>query len=233
MDRTRSTDTEQITRVANSVELISIHIPKTAGTSFRNTLKEVYGDRNVIRLDIRRTIQVEQQDFNNSKLNERIKVVHGHFRPRDYFERFEPNQGQKLITWLRDPVQRVISNYNYLAGRLAELLDEERKGVDILSKMQRSLLEYAAAPDNRNRMTWYLKGASLEDFAFVGIVEYMEDDLTYLGQLLNWSCLPTFHHNESNKKNSATDSTTPLQIRELNADDVALYEAALKLRERR
>ncbi len=83
-------------------------------------------------------------------------------------------------------------------------------------------------------MTWFLKGATLEDFAFVGIVECMEDDLTYLGQLLNWSYHhPTFHHNESNKKNSTTDSTTQLQIRKLNADDVALYEAVLKLRERR
>jgi hypothetical protein len=64
------------------LELISIHIPKTAGTSFRNTLKTVYGEDHVARLDIElydKHIRLNELDYFESSLPNHLKVIHGHF----------------------------------------------------------------------------------------------------------------------------------------------------------
>ncbi len=38
----------------HNVELISIHIPKTGGTSLRNTFKDVFGEDGAKRFDIKK-----------------------------------------------------------------------------------------------------------------------------------------------------------------------------------
>ncbi|WP_421947534.1 hypothetical protein [Phaeodactylibacter xiamenensis] len=38
-------------KIGNQLELLSFHIPKSAGTSFRNMLRDVYGAEAVLRFD--------------------------------------------------------------------------------------------------------------------------------------------------------------------------------------
>lgn len=221
-------------RTKHQLQLISVHIPKTAGTSFRNTLKAVYGDDQVIRLDIdlqHEVVKVNQLNWQKKKLSSNVKVVHGHFSPYLFENYFRPSPAP-FITWLRHPVERVISNFYYLEKRLQELLEEEKKGLNILSKMQRNLEEYAATPLNQNRIAKFLHGRSLDDFTFVGIQEHYQKDLQQLGQKLGWKQLPYYHHNATGGDRMIS-ADLRAEIARFNQEDMALYERALSLREKR
>jgi len=222
--------------IRNRIELISVHIPKSAGTSFRNTLKEVYGEEAVIRLDIDlryEQLRINQQVFEGHQLDKNIKVVHGHFSPALLYKRFKIEEDVQMITWLRDPVERVISNYFYLEKRLKEELEEERKGLNILSKMQRSLMEYAQAEINRNRISKFLNGAKIEDFTFVGIQEHYSEDLNTLAKVLDWNAFRELHHNQTGQTKRQVSEEDRAEIARLNELDMALYEKALALRAQR
>src|SRR5437762_9155277 len=105
-------------------ELISLHIPKTGGTSFRNILKSVYGDDQVVNFEIETNgvIRLNEIPFHKKYLPD-VKVIHGHFVYETFFNSFKLPEGYKIITWVRDPVKRVISNFYYLESRLKEILD--------------------------------------------------------------------------------------------------------------
>jgi hypothetical protein len=226
-------DPEPVAEVA--LQLISIHIPKTAGTSFRNTLCGVYGQDAVVRLDIgliRQETMIREQVYDAPELPPGIAVLHGHFSYPRLTERFPIDPALPVITWLRDPVERVISNYFYLAKRLAEELNEEGRGLNILNRMQRTLLEYARYEPAQNRISKFLEGLALEDLHFVGLVEHYDEDLARLATLMGWPEVPVFTHNRTGKDTSIVTDAEREEIRALNTEDVALYEKALALREK-
>lgn len=217
------------------LELISIHIPKTAGTSFRNSLAGVYGDEAVVRLDIglvRQEVRIREKIYLEKTLPRGTRVIHGHFSYPLLTRHFEVDPSLPIITWLRDPVSRVVSNYYYLAKRLAEELNEEQRGLNILRKMQRSLLQYAQDEANQNRMSRFLEGLSLEKMHFVGLVEQYDEDLKTLAVRMGWENYPVFYHNQTGKDTSSITDAERDIIRSLNQEDVALYEHALLLREK-
>ena len=213
-----------------------MHIPKTAGTSFRHFLKSIYGERAVIRLDIPllspilRINEVKQAD--DAALPAATKVVHGHFNLEELRSRFPSLRQTPAITWLRHPVERVVSNYYYLAKRLAEELDEEGKDLNILSKMQRTLLEYAQDEINRNRQTKFLAGTDLADFDFVGIQEHYDAEVLAMTKHFGWPPQAAPKLNVTGKKRTI-DPEIFDQIAALNAEDMALYERGLQLRRER
>lgn len=221
-------------RIRNNIELVSIHIPKTAGTSFRTTLKEVYGESHVQRLDVSQNkFHLEQKLLVENNLPKTLRVVHGHMYYQLLFERFNIPKEVPIITWLRDPVERVISNYKYLSKRLAEELDEEGKGLNILAKMQRSLMEYAHDEMNRNRMSKFLSGLEPEDLFFIGITDYYSEDLNDLAQLLHWQNVTEHRVNVTGRKSNAISEKDRAIIHDLNKMDVELYQKAIQLRAQR
>lgn len=222
-------------KISNNIDIVSIHIPKTAGTSFRNILKSHFGDNAVVRLDIKpgkKLVLLENQLLESEKLSEEIKIIHGHMYFKDIANIFELHKKVKYITWLRDPVERVISNYFYLKSRLEEELDEESKGLNILSKMQRTLIEYARDNVNRNRMSKFLKGAEISKFDFVGIMEHYNQDLDYFAELIGIKEIHNFHHNPTSMKKDVPEDIRK-EIEELNHDDIELYQNGIELRLKR
>ena len=119
----------------SDIEIISIHIPKTAGTSFRNILKAVYSKEQVVRIDI--SLPSEKTSFPSTShpppkhLPRGCRVIHGHFRYRDLAEFYKLNSDIPIITWVRDPVERVISNYYYLRQVLEDILRNENRNINI------------------------------------------------------------------------------------------------------
>ena len=222
-------------KIGNKIELVSLHIPKTAGTSTRNMLKDHYGEENAIRFDINivtKRIKIENKVFTKSKLPRNIKVIHGHFYYRDLLSLLELRDDVKYITWLRDPVQRVISNYYYLQKRLREELDEESKGLNILSKMQKTLIEYARSEISINRISKFLEGADLEKFNFVGIMEYYNEDTLALSKYLGLDNPEIYTHNITGSKN-VVDNDIMQEITQLNSLDIEIYNQALEIRRKR
>ncbi len=62
-------------KVKNNIELVSLHIPKTAGTSFRYILKEQFKKKDVARLDIYPSgaIMLNEKEFDSEKLKDKIR----------------------------------------------------------------------------------------------------------------------------------------------------------------
>lgn len=220
-------------KIKNNLELVSLHIPKTAGTSFRNSLKAIYGEAGAQRLDIfpkTKNVFIEELPFTGKKLGNEIKVIHGHFHLNHLFDQFKIKKEIPVITWMRDPVERVISNYYYLEKRLKEELNEEAKGLNILEKMQRDLIEYARADVNRNVQARYIADFPLSDFHFIGIVECYESELTRLQQSMQWDQITHQKVNVTGRARAPISNAWTEEIKALNSEDVALYEKALSIR---
>ncbi len=132
--------------------LVSIHVPKTAGTSFQLVLQQIAG--NGLWLDDR--APAEPPDW--------ATCVHGH-APASHRLRQFPDA--PLVCWLRHPVDRVLSHYRYwaerpdpnhpLCVRMHELQMSPVEFAEMLPAVQRSMLD-----------------VDLARFDFVGIVEQME-----------------------------------------------------------
>jgi hypothetical protein len=90
-------------RAAADRRLGFIHIPKTAGSSVVEKLREFFADE---------LLQCSVDDFANfADYLGQVPVITGHV-PFYLFEAERPRR--KLFTVLRDPQQRIVSNYNYI-----------------------------------------------------------------------------------------------------------------------
>jgi hypothetical protein len=212
------------------IEIVSIHIPKTAGSSFFQLLKKVYGKKLVFKTNsmgagIQEDIPAD------------TKVIHGHIRTTELTKIISKEQS-KLICWLREPVERVISNYYYDMFRIREGLTIPKNK----HTRKLTLLQYSEMDENLNRASWFLEGTPLEDFFFIGIYENLKEDMNDLRQLLDWPAAIDLPHrknisdflgdNDCATQYKEIDNKMRLQIAELNSLDVDLYLKATKLREK-
>lgn len=218
-------------------ELVSIHIPKTAGSSFFHLLKSVYGKQAVCRIN---TMGHSQDEISKLLLgsdnNEFAKLIHGHIRIselEDVIRRDRP----KIITWMRDPVDRVISNYYFAMRRIREGKAPSRKEHTI----NYSLIEYAAIEENRNRAAYLLENTQLDQLFFIGLQEQYEDDIRLLGNMLGWPENIEIPHlkragdfmAENDCKTQLKDITNEMrnEIARLNSIDVDLYQKVKTIRD--
>ncbi|MBU2649752.1 MAG: sulfotransferase family 2 domain-containing protein [Bacteroidetes bacterium] len=220
------------------IELISIHIAKTGGRSFYEILKNEYGDK----LDPR-TRRIEYfpgRDFSKNLLESippHVTVIHGHLfyeHVREIHRRYDA----RIVTWLRDPVERVISNYFFLMRAIREAPETHPQR----RKAAYTLMEYAhdSIPD---KMSKYLRGIHLQELFFIGFQENYEQDLEQLTELLSWKkplIKPRINTGpegteEEDYPTRRKDITGEMreQIREMNAGDVQLYELAKSIRKER
>ena len=213
----------------NSVlKIISIHIPKTAGRSFYQVLKWAYGDK--IDLPHNRDKYVIDGRFDESSIDfNKTEVLHGHFHFR-HIEHLYQKYNPKIIVWLRNPVDRVISNYYYNIS--INLQKPWKKNADTRKNL--TLIKFASRLQHQNAITKFIEEIKTEDIYFIGITERFDTDIKRLGKMLNWSNpIPKITENIGTDYYSNSKVPTQLkdindkmrkQIRELNLDDVNLYE---------
>ncbi len=220
----------------NDLQLISIHIPKTAGRSFHEVLKIVYGESLDKRYEKEHFFPEKNFDgLLSDKLPDDIKGIHGHLsvsQVKPLIEAYHP----RVITWIRDPVERVISNYYYFMKRIRDGNTPDKQ----LSKKDYTLLEYAAQPKRQNRMTEILKGIELQDFFFIGIMEQFDQDIKELGLLMGWPAIESIPHvNDSAAFKSNNDCRTAYEdidkamrneVAQFNEADIKLYNNVKVLR---
>jgi hypothetical protein len=217
------------------VEIISIHIPKTAGQTFQKILQELYGKK----LDPRHG----RKEFFPKKIREKkliktiptgVTVIHGHL----FYQHVKPlhlSHHAKVITWLRDPVERMISNYYYLMKQVRKKPKHPHA-----DKINYSLIDYANIDVVQNRMHRYLEGMDLKDLFFCGFTETSAEDLKRLAELLDWPYIPKVERvNDGSDYKNNPDCTTKevtremrKKIRDLNKLDMKLYDRARELKSR-
>jgi len=221
------------------IELISVHIPKCAGTSFATVLGRIYG-KAVLGDQVDQPMDPEmpfQKNFAAWKEEQDrkpappgVRCIHGHFWAGKY-DRQAPNAPR--ITWLRHPVKRLVSHYYFWLSK-PELPHSLHKYF-VQNKL--SLLEFAHLPQLQNLMSSiFLRGRSLDEFEFVGIQEHFREDLDSLCHQMKW---PKQEMPEERRtvhkdyKPNAMDAETEKKLCALNEADIALYESALQRRAQR
>jgi hypothetical protein len=217
----------------SNLKFISLHIPKSAGTSFQSTLTQIYGSEQVARLDIKPQIQkvlLHGIEINNPVNLMQFKVLHGHFSIQHLYQHFPYLQDFPLVTWLRNPIDRVLSNYYYLNEILVGFLEEHEQNRTVLDKMMKTLDEFIHSDINRNLIHKHLAGYSLNQFEFIGIVENYENDLAQMAKHFSWPHLISKKVNVS-KFHPKIDDTLRKTIELLNEKDMAIYQEALSLKQ--
>lgn len=161
--------------------LISVHLPKTAGTSFRHSLQDYYGDKLLQNYtdppqrlyDIERNSKAVKIAFETLDVDyKNVECIHGHFLPFGYLllKNVHPIT---FITWMRNPVERIASNYYHV---LQYYKNWNRPFHYKMIEEKWSLEKYCLCNEMRNIYSKFLWGFPLEYFEFIGITEHYEED---------------------------------------------------------
>lgn len=216
-----------------SVEIVSVHIPKTGGCSFRSILTKIYGEEHCY-------LDYEPSLVNLDVITSKHKVIHGHLATR-FVSKFPT---AKIIVWIRNPIIRLVSDYYYIFSRSIEVLNQpaNKLNKDIFES-NLSLEQFAEIPGRQNVLNQYCdfdKIKLYQDYFFIGIQEFFDDDITDLSNLLHWPKIELERVNETthpkykdNLKALLCDKTLISKIVSLNQKDMELYHFCLELRAKR
>ena len=215
--------------------IISVHLPRTAGTNFgkalrrhfRTRLLRDYSDfpintpqpqRNLAALGA--SLRNANGDFPN------VECIHGHFLPIKYLLTMHKRQ-VVFVTWMRNPVERVLSHYYYwkktYSPRSAPL---HRRVVEEDWSIER----FCLGPEVRNLYCQFLWGFPLDYFDFIGVTEFYENDLAYFSQ----HCLGAY--TRAKRLNVRTNGAYQIdgsfrdEIEAFHQRDMDLYRKALEMR---
>ena len=205
--------------------IVSVHVPKCAGTSFRHLLAQIYGDR----LWLNYGTVFARTQARPGCVPAGTALIHGHFLA-DTFDDIVPPP--TLVTWLRHPVERVVSHYYHFL-RSPDMRDDCCRA---LHERQLSLRAFAELDWMRNQATRYFAGKTLADFAAVGIAEHFTDSLDIMADALGWNQPPTAICDNANPARTTASYPLPQELRNylayLNAADLATYaQAEVRLEE--
>jgi len=218
-----------------------IHIPKTAGSSFRRELAQilrpnynVHVDRNPVSepaMPHAQRIVAATKEFNALLADRTYRFASGHVPVTLLKAHVDTWGAMKLITMLRDPAIRAVSDYRYQSTSVHPSYRQFLERFPTFEK-------YLNAPQMRNRMFNFLRPtqqATVEDciefvverFAFVGLVEMYPLAVRLVTRLMEQERSPTHYIRKTeNNEHNQFDITPELldRVREINSLDVALYD---------
>lgn len=217
-------------------ELIFVHVPKTGGISFWQTLRQVYGEeggKQIFHLLPYSGDEVLHRANSDMFLNhwQFRKTVNEHLRDVDYPAFFghvpvwileDVWAGVPRITWMRNPIDQVLS-------RVFHWRKENIEGArNVCPK------ELALSPVFRNNQSFYT-GDSLKNFAYVGILEHYNECLAEIAGMFGWQGVIPLHDHPTNYEDDMRQALKAnakfcAQLRDANYRDMALYDYALHMR---
>ncbi|MDY7006346.1 MAG: sulfotransferase family 2 domain-containing protein [Cyanobacteriota bacterium] len=175
--------------------IVSVHIPKTAGSSFRQSLQKIFNSQVLLDYDniwmpknpvIRNFKQfvLNNPSFPPNKLiiNSKYKVIHGHFYANKYKN---ISKEVKLITFFRDPIDRVVSNYLYIQKNpfFIQPTQLNNSMYQAVRNNQMNLKDFSELEAERNLYSNYLGGVGIDNFTFIGLTEAYEDSIKLFSKI--------------------------------------------------
>jgi hypothetical protein len=231
--------------------MLYLHIPKTAGTSFRSALCNLFGDNRVRRIEgPYRGFESEAARVMESEFGD-LRCVTGHvplhvWQP--YLARLRP------FTILRDPVARVFSLYRFLSRASEEALVETglkpgftfdeflaSRAPGTYSQVNNGICRMLSGDprlsDHDTHAFWNARAmerAAEAAFAFLertefGLVEEMGETLRLVQQALGIPYAMDEYRENTTQAGAEQTVDNIRRIAALNTADIALYQAARAL----
>lgn len=203
---------EKLVRPRKSCELnpnrnvlwLSYHIPKTAGSSLRNSFETAFKCTQVFGA------------YSNSGAKEltnglpvwtpsKCKVIHGHFKPQQSHLATFPNA--RRIVWVRDPIERIYS----LVRHLLQLRDTHPQyaflkenyidnNVTCIDDIVYDIIVNNSSPIFTRAYARFFTHVPVSDLEFVGSVHNYDRDIIRLSQVMGVELKESFKNVRSNQQ---------------------------------
>lgn len=224
-------------------KLFFLHLPKTGGTTLGDIIKQEYGAKNTLTIDQQFHKVVKPPKISDED-KQAIKVIKGHFC-FGYHQFF--NSSFSYFTLVRDPIKRVISDYNHIYRIPQHWLHHQ------VTCQNMTLEEYVISGTSKlseNGQTRFLSGMNTEIdfgqcsrehlelaknnldqyFSVVGLTERFDESLLLLQKKFGWSDDCFLYEkkrvNKSKKSHLSLSQKQKKTIEKFNLLDIELYEYA-------
>jgi len=212
-----------------------MHIPKTAGTSFRHMLVNKFADEHILPNQNDQTtpqyryvdIEAFLKEYPERKKNTRLVVGHAAYGTETFFNRKRVFR----MTFLRDPIDRTISTLKQHHRRYPELIDWPLE--DIMEKYEERFRDRQTtlftrdqeALSDEDRLA--LAVDRMNEFEFIGITEQFPESIQLLEHQTGWS-FPKVIRKNTSKRPLDISPTVMEKMKSWNQMDQQLYEAGVK-----
>jgi hypothetical protein len=212
--------------------ILSIHIPKTAGTAFGELLHGAFGSRllrdygdhvglNTPEEDVRRAARIVKARARRDKLLRDFDVIHGHYTADKYAGLFPRAD---FVAFFREPYQQTLSQYEYIL-RHPEI---DNPGVKLFHVVRPTRAEFIARAGNHQEI--YLGAMDLDELAVVGLTEQFQRSAalfeTVLGRKLPRDPARANANPDRTGEHYAVDPELQRAVLRYRAADIDLYRRA-------
>jgi hypothetical protein len=218
--------------------LISIHVPKTAGTNFTRTLEAIYGDRIHMDYGTERDLTAARTPApeianDPDAFAKRFDVIHGHYHYMKY-QNVYPDA--PVLATLRHPVARVASQYRHIALHGDRNVERHR----LIMDGEMDIVKFSRFRFIGNAQAAYLEGLGIETLTHAIIQEHFPKTVERFCEAVGFDpkdkrvqsyvAKPINSREKSswNTKAIPVDPATFPMIEKFCADDMAIYEKAVE-----
>ncbi len=163
-------------KINRNITIIFPHVPKTAGSSVKKALEDVYGKQMYSDYDNAPVYGDEQRQSRERIIRDKISnnpgkylnhynIIYGHF-PANRYDAL--GSIIRRAMFFREPVNRTCSNYFYR-------LDKHSDGPGDVSHVP--IEEFAMRPNMRFLYQNYLAGVDIDKLDYIGITEYFNESI--------------------------------------------------------
>lgn len=214
-----------------------VHVPKTAGSSFRSEMVELLEPSFNLRVDARDP-GLTQEQRRQQALDELIeesrtmglRFASGHVPFAEALRLRKVNKATKFITMLREPVARVVSQYRYFRSpdnpgyqKVIEHYPDFDSFLD--DEINADVQFKRLAPDPQAPVAEAIH-AMEEEYAFIGLLEHYNYSFGVLTHLLGEARRPEVHKRKTqDTKDNAVELSEDVlrKVRRLNRRDMEVF----------
>ncbi|HEY9663861.1 MAG TPA: sulfotransferase family 2 domain-containing protein, partial [Allocoleopsis sp.] len=221
------------------------HIPKTAGMTFRTIVEDQFKSEEICPATLNAQVKkLQPEDL------AKYRLYRGHLGFIN-LPKLVPGKQIVNVTVLREPIARVISHYEYIRRMpgdphyraVKDMTLEEFAQKLTAGKVGKNIQTYHVAKTLRFDLdsltpaeTLELAKQSLDQFAFVGLVERFQDSLFLLSYIFGWKpIINTRKENAAKSKKPVNElpASTLEVLKENSLLDIELYDYAKEIFESR